>query len=361
MALDDDIKAGLLEIKTLQTQYTNTISAYQIAKNNYINALAVDISNPCKSYSLTSTGVSQACYNKIWSDQKCTTAAPTVTASSTFTQLLTDAFNKSKSAAAADKTLCYGTNTNPVLNTAATAVSSARNSNFITVPRSTWTIGSGATASSSTAATSDVCIQTCAANTACTGATYTTSASNNCVSVIGNGILTSTPSVSTNNALIPQITSYLFTLKKLNTELTGIIDSLEVKLQALQPKLDEVNSKLLDTSLFETGFRDDYEELVADRSNIAQLLAKHNDVMASLNERSLFANRESSSLQIWTIGAIVVFILLIKNLFGWDSPAINTIFWLTIIVLLGLTLSNPTGFIGMGILFLVFLMFFINS
>jgi hypothetical protein len=359
MALDDDIKSGLLEIKTLQTQYTNTLSSYQTAKDNYINALAANSANPCKSYSLTSTGVSQACYNKIWSDQKCTTTAPTVTTASTFIELLNLAFNKSKSSLAADKTLCYGTTTNPVLNMAATAVSSARNSEFITVPKSVWAATATATTSLTTAATSDACIQTCAANVACTGATYNTS-NKNCTSIIGNGLLVD----STNNfhtVLIPSLTNYLLTLQKLNTGLTRIIDLIEVKLLALQPKLDEVNSKLLDTSLFETGFRDDYEELLDDRSNIAQLLEKHNDILAELNERSLFTNREHNSLRIWTIGAIIVFIFLIKNLFGLDSPAINTIFWLTIIVLLALTLSNPTGFIGMGILFLVFLMFFINN
>lgn len=364
MALDDDIKAGLLEIKTLQTQYTNTVSAYQIAKNNYVNALAADISNSCKSFSLTSTGVSQACFNKIWSDQKCTVAAPAVNTSAKYSDLLSWAFNKSKSTTDADKMLCYGTKTpaSSLLNTSSTAVSSARNSDFITIPKSTWTAGARATTSDSSVLSSDACIQTCAANTACTGATYNT-VSKNCASVIGNGILTTTPSgsASTDTALIPQITSYLLTLKKLNTELTGIIDSIEVKLLELQPNLDTINSELLDTSLFETGFRDDYEELVQDRDNISQLLAKHNDILAEYNERSIFTNRESNSLRIWTIGALIVFIFLIKNLFGLDSPAINTIFWLTIIVLLGLTLSNPIGFIGMGILFLVFLMFFINN
>jgi hypothetical protein len=361
MPLTDDITAKLLTIKALQTQYENTIKAYGIAKDNYGDTLTINTLNPCKSYSLTSTSISQACANKIWSDQKCTTTAPTVVSTSTFNELLTNAFTKSKSSVTADKTLCYGTAANPVLNTSLTAVSSAHNSDFIAIPSSTWT---GATATVittvTTAATRDLCIQTCAANVACTGSTYTAAATNNCSSVIGSGILTATPLVSTNIALIPQLTNNLLTLNTLNTTLMGIIDSIEQELLILQPNLDAESAQLLDTSLFETGFRADYATLIADRTKIADLLKNYDDLSTEYDEKSLFANRENNSLRIWTIAAVIMFIFLIKYAFGLDSPAINTIFWLTVIVLLGLTLSNPTGFIGLGILILLFLSFIIN-
>jgi hypothetical protein len=140
----------------------------------------------------------------------------------------------------------------------------------------------------------------------------------------------------------------------------GIIDNIEQKLIAIQPKLDSERSQLLDSSLFETGFRSDYESLLEDRTEIANLLAKYNDVSAAHDEKTLFANRENNSLHIWTIGTVIMIIFLIKRAFGLDSPAINTIFLITVIVLIGLTLSNPTGFIGLGILFLIFLSFIIN-
>ena len=358
MSLTNDITAKLLEIKTLQTEYTTKLSAYGIAKENYILALQNNTLNPCKSYSLTSTGISQACANKIWSDQKCTTTTtPTVISTSTFTDLLTNAFTKSKSIVAADKTLCYGTVVNPVLNTSLAAVSSAHNSDFISISSSTWT---GISTTTTTAATSDACIQTCAANTAGTGSTYTTAATNNCSSVIGTGIKTSTPLVSTNTALIPQLTDYLLTLNALNSILTTIIDTIEIKLTTLQPFLTRVNDQLSDLVQFQKDFKADYINLLADRREIDELLSKYNDVSADYDDKSLFANRENNSLRIWTIAAIIMFIFLIKYSFGLDSPAINTIFWLTVIVLLGLTLSNPMGFIGLGILCLIFLSFIIN-
>jgi hypothetical protein len=355
MPLTDDIAAKLLKITALQTQYKINLSTYIIAKENYVLALQSNVLNPCKSYSLTSTGISQACANKIWSDQKCTTTAPTVTSTSTFTDILTNAFTKSKSSLSADKTLCYGTTVKPVLNKRTSAVSSAHNSDFISISSRTWTGAS----TNTTAATKDACIQTCAANVACTGTTYNTSTTtNNCSSVIGPGILTTT--TATNTALIPNLTILLLRLNNLNANLMGIIDNIEQKLIAIQPKLDSERSQLLDSSLFETGFRSDYESLLEDRTEIANLLAKYNDVSAAHDEKTLFANRENNSLHIWTIGTVIMIIFLIKRAFGLDSPAINTIFLITVIVLIGLTLSNPTGFIGLGILFLIFLSFIIN-
>jgi hypothetical protein len=331
------------------------MDSYVIAKENYIIALQNNTLNPCKSYSLDSTGISQACANKIWSDQKCTTSAPTITSTSTFTDLLTNAFTKSKSIIAADKTLCYGTVVNPVLNTSSSAVSSAHNSDFIPITSSTWTGTTSATIT--TAESRDACIQTCAANTACTGSTYNTT-TNNCSSVTGFGIKTA--SSAANTALIPQLTNYLLTLNTLNTTLMGIIDNIENKLTAIQPYLTRENERLLDTSLFETGFRADYATLIADRSKIAEQLANYNNVSSEYDEKTLFANRENNSLRIWTIAGVIMLIFIIKYTFGLDSPAINTIFWITVIVLLGLTLSNPMGFIGLGILFLLFLSFIIN-
>ena len=354
--------ANLIAFKALQVQYETILIQYQTAKDNYTNALTIDVMNPCKIYSSTSTGISQACFNKIWSDQKCTTTAPVVNATAKYSDLLSWTFGKSTSLVASDKTLCYGSTTKPNLNTNATAVSSSHNSDFVNVSKSTWTAATGATTSATTAATNDECIQTCAANVACSGTTYNTATATtlNCSSVIGSGILTSTPSVSTNTALIPQITNFLLILQKINTQLMGIIDSIEVYLNTMQPNLDIESSYLSDLSAFQIKFKEDYTTLVADRDNIADLLEKHDNILAEYNEKSLFANRENNSLRLWTIGAIVIVIFLIKYGFGFDSPAINTIFLITVIVLIGLTLSNPTGFIGLGILFLLFLSFIIN-
>lgn len=353
------ISTDLGKIIVLQSEYKTKFTAYDTAKTNYTNSLALSALNPCSTYSSWATNISQECANKIWSDQKCTTNAPVVAIATTFRDLVSNAFTTSKSIAAADKTLCYGTTTNPIFNASTVAVSSAHNSDFISKSSSTWTVkpGTAATVSVTTVSGIDECIQKCAANTACTGSTYNTSTANICSSIIGPGILT--PSVATNKAIIPKITDNLLTLNTLNTELMGIIDSIERELIKIQPNLDIENAKLLDTSLFETGFRADYETLLADRTKIANLLANYNDISITYDEKSLFADRENNSLHVWTIGTIIIFIFLIKYTFGLDSPAINTIFWITVIVLLGLTLSNPTGFIGLGILCLIFLSFII--
>jgi len=358
MPLTDDINTGLLGIKALKTQYATKLLAYETAKNNYTNALTINTMNPCKTYLSSTTNISQQCYNKIWADQKCTTPAATLTSSASYSSILNWVFAKSKSNTDADKISCYGSSTSPILNTSATAVSSSHNSNLISVPEKTWTPGTGATTVLSTTASSAACMQTCVDDISCTGSTYNSTAqTNNCSLVRGPGILSS--SSANNTAIIPQLTSYLLILKTLNDELIAIIDNIETKLTAMDSNLDAETAQLLDSSAFEVGFRSDYDSLITDRANIAELLAKHDDVLAAYDEKSLFANRENNSLRLWTIGAIVIVIFLIKIGFGLNSPAINTIFWTTVIVLIGLTLSNPTGFIGLGILFLIFLSFII--
>jgi hypothetical protein len=237
-------------------------------------------------------------------------------------------------------------------------------SDFVSISNSKWTAVSETTTATTltTAADRNACINTCAADTACTGSTYTTSATNNCSSIRGPGIIT--PSISNSIALIPQLTNYLITLNTLNTlnaTLIASMDSLEDALDSIQPNLVEENNNLLDSSEFQQNFKIDYEKLLGERNDIAELLANYNDVSSKYDEKTLFASRENNSLRIWTIGTVIMLIFIIKYAFGLDSPAINTIFWITVIVLLGLTLSNPTGFIGLGILFLIFLSVIIKN
>ena len=367
MPITDDITSItglLLEIKTLQTEYSTKIGLYSIAKDNYINALQNDSLNPCKSYSLTSPGVSRACFNKIWTDQKCTTSSDSIyiAPTSTFQNLSNWAFGKSKSTVEADKILCYGATTNPVLNTSLTSISLSRahNSDFIPLSKSTWTADTAASASVSNQSSQNDCIQKCAENVACTGATYTSdTAINNCSSVLGTGKLIPDTSSPTKTALIPQLTNYLLILNTLNVALTTLIDTIEAKMTAIQTNLNHESAELLDTSAFQIKFRTDYEMLVTDKAEIGRLLANYRDISSEYDEKTLFADREHNSLRIWIIAAIIMFIFVLKYTLGLDSPGINTIFWATIFVLLGLSLSSPTGFIGLGVLFLIFLSFFI--
>jgi hypothetical protein len=237
-------------------------------------------------------------------------------------------------------------------------------SDFVSISNSKWTAVSETTTATTLTTATDInaCINTCSADTACTGSTYTTSATNNCSSVRGPGIITST--ISNSIALIPKVTNLLIALNNLNTlnaTLMALIDSIENALESIQPDLVEENNNFLDSSDFQKNLKIEYENLLKERSKIAELLANYNDVSSIYDEKTLFASRENNSLRIWTIGTVIMLMFFIKHVFGLDSPSINAIFWITIIVLLGLTLSNPTGFIGLGILFLIFLSFIIKN
>jgi len=69
---DNKLKSTLIQLETLKKEYENTLQQYQEAFKNYIVTLKKDIENPCGNYNKNSTGISQACYNKIWNDQGCT-------------------------------------------------------------------------------------------------------------------------------------------------------------------------------------------------------------------------------------------------------------------------------------------------
>ena len=65
---DDTINNSILRVQTLEKEYDLFLKQYQEAYKNYINILNTS-SNPCEKYKLESKGVSQECYNKIWSDE----------------------------------------------------------------------------------------------------------------------------------------------------------------------------------------------------------------------------------------------------------------------------------------------------
>ena len=59
-------------LANLKAQFQSDLVAYKQAVADYMAVLQND-QNPCESYTSDSTGLSQACYDKIWKDQGCTT------------------------------------------------------------------------------------------------------------------------------------------------------------------------------------------------------------------------------------------------------------------------------------------------
>ena len=73
-----NINNAIIKVASLEKEYDVVLKQYQEAYKNYINKLKSSSDNPCENYKLESKGISQECYNKIWSDQMCTTQAQDV-------------------------------------------------------------------------------------------------------------------------------------------------------------------------------------------------------------------------------------------------------------------------------------------
>ena len=378
---DDIIQQLVTEFNTLQSEYNTKLALYVSTKENYLQELQkTNVDNKCVSYSLlgTSTNISQECYSQIWKDQKCTTTpVPDVDKTKTFMQLLTDVFNISKSTTASDKTACYGTapatgTDTRIFNTATQALANGHDADYSTTANYIWDKADASvttTQSLETPTSVNNCLQLCAKTAGCTGATYeigkaataTTSAiSAKCTFVNGPGKLVATTVTTppTKTAIYLKLDNYSNQLKILNDELLAIMTSLETKRVTIQAKLDLVN---VDLSSLEVPFKSDYDDLLAEKTILTNLLNKHRDIEAKYKQEQNMAHDEKTRLRFWSIIAVIIVLFIIKQFFGFDSPSINAVFWITIFLILGLSLSSPSGFAAMGILFLVFLILIINN
>ena len=58
----------VLSLESLNTEYKNLLTEYELAVSNYVNFLQEE---PCSHYTSDSKGISQECYNDIWKKSGC--------------------------------------------------------------------------------------------------------------------------------------------------------------------------------------------------------------------------------------------------------------------------------------------------
>lgn len=377
----DYIKQLILNFNNLQSVYQAKLQTYVQKKEDYIQELQKIHGNPCGSYSLlgTSTNISLDCYNQIWSDQKCTKPVISMNSeqsSKTFIQLLEEAFGKSKSAVSNDKLSCYNTSNPSNPNTALAYVARGRDSDFgkkspLGTKAYSWVVqDSSSTISSVIPTDSDNCLQLCAKTTGCTGATYDMIPGSNvrdsptktCNLVIGKGKLveTTVPAspVAAQTAIYLKLSNHLNELNDLNSQLLGSIANLETIRVEIQSNLINTENNLIN---LEQPFTRDHEELIIEKEKLTNMINSYNNIEASYKENYNLANNEKLGLRFWSIIAVIMVLFITKYFFGFDSPSINAVFLITIFIILGLSLSSPSGFAAMCIFFLVFLILIINN
>ena len=207
---NDTINNAILKIQTLEKEYDIYSKQYQEAYKNYINLLNTS-SNPCEKYKLESKGVSQECYNKIWTDQKCTTPAFTIGDwhnDQTYDGLVNDSYLWATLTDTQHREGCYGTTTDYNTNSEPTY---SLGKEFTELPGRTWWGTHGI--KEGAASTKEECISMCASDSKCTGATFNP-VKRYCWARGGDGSVSA--GLSDDNALIPKLKGIVLILNQLN-------------------------------------------------------------------------------------------------------------------------------------------------
>jgi len=352
---NDTINNSILKISTLEKEYDLYLKQYQEAYKNYINILN-ESSNPCENYQLSSKGVSQECYNKIWADQGCSTKARVMNdflKNQTYDNLVKISYAGATEPGKYHRDYCYGDSTKYTTKSTPTY---SLGKEFNELPGRTWWGTYGI--KEGTVKSKEECISMCASNKSCSGATFNP-VKRYCWARGGDGTVTA--GMGTDIAIIPKIKNILLTLSELNNKLIIINNNLRSETNKIKPifEKDKQNNEE-QKNIFDQY----YNELYYDKTEMAKLLNEYNSVEAELNDQTLFVNKENFSLQLWTLGAIILCFVVFKKMKGSDEnlnvdSIINKVFLLFIFISI-FTINKPAGYATMGFLLISFLIYKIN-
>lgn len=201
-------------LNSLELEYAVVYKMYEEAYANYQKTLkdsvAIVEEDPCKVFSKDSVKISQNCYAKIWKDAGCTEPAQDVTSDYLSGLTKKGLMNDSHQWATLDddthKQGCYG------------STDGKSSSNNLTTIKG-YTYEDGSTVKSVDAASKTDCINSCANNKECTGATYN-DAKQLCWVKSGNGEIKE--GGSDDYAIVSILKQQAFVLQQLNAKLIDI-------------------------------------------------------------------------------------------------------------------------------------------
>jgi hypothetical protein len=338
---NDKIKSTLIKVESLQKEYEVTLQQYQEAGQNYISSLQTVSSNPCANYNKDSTGISQACYEKIWADQGCTNTPQDVSTeylkSLTIDGLVNDSYLWATLTDDTHRKGCYGDSTNYTTNTAPV---NPNTSVFTALKGRTWW-GTGGL-SEGAVNSQEECEDMCANSSECSGATFN-SVKRYCWTRTGDiGISAGTDS---DYALITQQKAALSVMKTLNERLLEINNQITSELQSINPQVkeqyEEKNQKHQELS-------SSYNHLLEQKIEIDKQLQEYYSIEQEENNQSIFVIQQNVSYRFWVLITCLVLLITITKMFGSESPPLSITFWLIIIIVLIIltySLSTPAGFL----------------
>jgi hypothetical protein len=346
---NDKIKSTLMKVETLQKEYEVTLQQYQEAGKNYISSLQTVSSNPCANYQKDSTGISQACYDKIWADQGCTTTQ-TVNASTdwaksqTLDGLVNDSYLWATLTDDTHRKGCYGDSTNYTTNTSPVYPNT---SVFTALKGRTWW-GTGGL-SEGTVNSQEECENMCANSSQCSGAVFNP-VKRYCWTRTGESGIT--VGRDDDYALITQQKAALSVMKYLNERLLDLNNQIKDALQSINP---EVREQYEEKNQKQQQLNSSYNQLLEQKIELDKQLQEYYSVEQEETNQSIYVNQQNVSFRFWVLITCLVLLITIKRIFGAASPPISMTIWLLIIIvliILSYSLSTPAGFLMWFILIL---------
>lgn len=339
---NDKIQSTLIKVETLQKEYEVTLQQYQEAGKNYITTLQSVSSNPCENYKKDSTGISQACYEKIWSDQGCTStgivnANTDWAKAQTLDGLVYDSYLWATLTDDTHRKGCYGDSTNYTTNTSPV---NPNTSVFKALQGRTWWGTAGL--SEGPVNTQEECENMCANSDQCSGATFNP-VKRYCWTRTGdNGI---TAGLDTDYALVTQQKAALSVMKYLNDRLLTLNKQITDELQNINP---EVRQQYEEKNQKQQELNTSYNKLLEQKIELDKQLQEYYSIDQEENNQSIYVNQQNVSLRFWVLITSLVVLITIKRMFGSESPPIAMTIWILIIIVLIIltySLSSPAGFL----------------
>lgn len=339
---NDSIKSTLIKIETLQKEYEVVLQQYQEAGKNYIESLQLTTSNPCSKYKKDSVGISQKCYEQIWTDQGCTDTSYVDAGSDwaktqTLEGLVNDSYLWATLTDDAHRQACYKNSTTFTSNTEPVFPKDETNKLVALKGRTWWgtsKLDEGPVSSQ------EECENMCVNSTKCSGATFNP-VKKYCWTRTGDGNI----SVGRDDdyALITQQKSALSTMKFLNTRLLELNEKITDMIRTISPKVEKQYENKNETQI---QLNQSYDKLLEQKIELDKQMQEYYSIEQEENSQSIYANQQNTSYRFWVLITCLVLLFTINKLFGSVSQTLSITIWILIIVILIIltyTFSTPSG------------------
>ena len=173
----------------------------------------------------------------------------------------------------------------------------------------------------------------CLNNSKCSGATFNP-VKRYCWTRQGDAPLSA--GIDDDYALIPQQKAALINMKTLNEKLLALNTQITDELRNSSSNTELSNKE---NAIKQEQLTKSFDDLSNQKYVMEKHLAEYYSLEQDYNNQSLFVNKKSMSMKVWTILAAIILIITLKNMYSPDSPPIFfTAFLIIIIVMIIFTI-----------------------